>query len=155
MSHQGNEFGFASPELAPIPYLERIRTYYEALGYGAPYQWAHYVDVPFHPLRKPLAQSHVAIITTAAPYQPDKGDQGPRAPYNAAAKFYTVSRGFVYVAAVMDWFSRKVLASRQRRAFSVTRLSITMDRMFCIEARGGAGPSWQVRDLQYRSERLS
>jgi hypothetical protein len=93
MSQQGNKFGFASPEDVPISYLERIRTYYEALGYGAPYQWAHYVDVPFHPLRKPLAQSHVAIITTAAPYQPDKGDQGPRAPYNAAAKFYTVYSG--------------------------------------------------------------
>jgi hypothetical protein len=30
------------------------------------------------------------LITTAAPYQPGVGDQGPRAPYNAAAKFYTV-----------------------------------------------------------------
>ena len=33
------------------------------------------------------------IITTAAPYQPGKGDQGPGAPYNAAAKFYTVYSG--------------------------------------------------------------
>jgi hypothetical protein len=30
-----------------------------------------------------------ALITTAAPYQPGAGDQGPGAPYNAAAKFYT------------------------------------------------------------------
>ena len=29
-------------------------------------------------------------MTTAAPYQPEKGDQGPGAPYNSAAKFYTV-----------------------------------------------------------------
>jgi hypothetical protein len=35
----------------------------------------------------------VALITTAAPYQPDKGDQGPGAPYNAAAKFYQVYSG--------------------------------------------------------------
>ena len=33
------------------------------------------------------------IITTAAPYQPDKGDQGPGAPYNATAKFYGVYSG--------------------------------------------------------------
>ena len=32
-------------------------------------------------------------MTTAAPYQPDKGDQGPSAAYNAAAKFYTVYSG--------------------------------------------------------------
>lgn len=75
---------------APIPYLQRIRSYYAALGYGAPYEWAHYADVPFQPLRKPLAECRVALITTAAPYQPDKGDQGPGAPYNAAAKFYAV-----------------------------------------------------------------
>lgn len=74
----------------PIPYIERIRSYYQALGYGPPYEWAHHADVPFSPLRRPLAQSRIAIVTTAAPYQPDKGDQGPGAPYNAAAKFYTV-----------------------------------------------------------------
>ena len=75
---------------APIPYLSRIRGYYQALGYGEPYQWAHFDDVPFHPLSKPLNQSRVLLVTTAAPFQPDKGDQGPGAPYNAAAKFYRV-----------------------------------------------------------------
>src|SRR5262249_24121306 len=64
-----------------------------ALGYGAPYEWAHYSEVPFQPVTKPLSQSRVTIITTAAPYQPDKGDQGPGAPYNAAAKFYKVYSG--------------------------------------------------------------
>src|SRR5690242_4386788 len=78
---------------APIPYLQRIRSYYAALGYGAPYEWAHYASVPFHPLRKPLAECRVALVTTAAPYRPDKGDQGPGAPYNAAAKFYSVYSG--------------------------------------------------------------
>ena len=41
---------------APIPYLRRTREYYQALGYGAPYEWAHYADVPFHPLGKPLSR---------------------------------------------------------------------------------------------------
>src|SRR5207247_3501820 len=86
-------FGFAPEHDQPVPYLQRIRDYYQALGYGAPYRWAHYPDVPFAPLRKPLAECRVALITTAAPYQPDKGDQGPRAPYNAAAKFYSVHSG--------------------------------------------------------------
>lgn len=44
-------------------------------------------------LAKPLAQSRIAIITTAAPYQPDKGDQGPGAAYNGSAKFYQVYDG--------------------------------------------------------------
>jgi D-proline reductase (dithiol) PrdB len=75
---------------APIPYIERTRAYYQALGYGAPYAWARFPDVPFHPLQRPLAECSVGIVTTAAPYQPGKGDQGPGAPYNAAAKFYAV-----------------------------------------------------------------
>jgi len=49
--------------------------------------------VPFRRLDKPLSKSRVTLITTAAPYQPDKGDQGPGAPYNAAAKFYCVYSG--------------------------------------------------------------
>ena len=77
----------------PVPYLQRTREYYQALGYGAPYEWAHYADVPFHPLAIPLSRSRVALITTAAPYQPGKGDQGPGAPYNAGAKFYSVYSG--------------------------------------------------------------
>jgi glycine/betaine/sarcosine/D-proline reductase family selenoprotein B len=77
----------------PIPYLQRTREYYQALGYGEPYQWAHCVDVPFQPLRKPLAECRVALITTAAPFKPDAGDQGPGAPYNAKAKFYAVYSG--------------------------------------------------------------
>lgn len=78
---------------SPIPYLERIRTYYQALGYGAPYVWAKFDHVPFQPLTKPLAACRVALVTTAAPYQPGKGDQGPGAPYNASAKFYGVYDG--------------------------------------------------------------
>jgi len=77
----------------PIAYIERTREYYLALGYGNPYVWAHYDDAPFQPLKKPLAQSRVALVTTAAPFQPDKGDQGPGAAYNAAAKFYSVYSG--------------------------------------------------------------
>ena len=39
--------------------------------------------------------------------------------------YIPMARGFVYLAAVIDWFSRRVLA---------WRLSITMDTSFCIEA---------------------
>jgi len=74
----------------PIPYIERTRAYYLALGYGNPYEWARHDDVPFTPPRRPLAASRLALVTTAAPVRPEAGDQGPGAPYNAAAKFYQV-----------------------------------------------------------------
>jgi len=77
----------------PIAYLPRIRSYYAALGFDAPYVWAQFDGVPFQPLLKPLSACRIAMVTTAAPYQPGKGDQGPGAPYNAAAKFYQVYAG--------------------------------------------------------------
>ena len=90
VGERSDTFGFAPAHDAPIPYLQRVRTYYQALGYGQPYEWAHYAAVPFQALGKPLSECRVTIITTAAPYQPDRGNQGPGAPYNAAAKFYSV-----------------------------------------------------------------
>jgi D-proline reductase (dithiol) PrdB len=85
--------GFASDEDVPVPYMARTREYYQAIGYTTPYRWAHYVDAPFQPLRKPLDQSRVTIVTTAAPFDPAKGDQGPGAKYNGGAKFYSVYEG--------------------------------------------------------------
>ena len=74
----------------PVPYMQRTRDYYRKLGYDNAYRWAHFADAPFAPLPKPLAQARLALITTAAPYQPGMGEQGPGAAYNAAAKFYKV-----------------------------------------------------------------
>jgi D-proline reductase (dithiol) PrdB len=88
-----DQHGFAPDDDAPIPYMARTREYYQAIGYTTPYRWAHYVDAPFQPLRKPLARCRVAIVTTAAPYDPAKGDQGPGAKYNGGAKFYSVYDG--------------------------------------------------------------
>jgi putative transposase len=39
--------------------------------------------------------------------------------------YVPMARGFVYLAAVIDWFSRRVLS---------WRLSITMEAEFCVEA---------------------
>ena len=84
---------FADDHDAPIGYMQRTRGWYLGLGYDNPYRWAHYTDAPFQPLTKPLAECSVALITTAAPFQADKGDQGPGAAYNARAKFYAVYSG--------------------------------------------------------------
>jgi len=89
------DFGFASDDDVPIPYMARTRAYYAAIGYTTPYRWAHYTDAPFTPLARPLGETRVALITTAAPFDPAKGDQGPGAPYNGAAKFFAVYDGDV------------------------------------------------------------
>jgi len=57
--------GYAADDDVPLPYMARTRDYYRAIGYETPYRWAHYNSAPFQPLRKPLAQSRVTIVTTA------------------------------------------------------------------------------------------
>lgn len=67
------------------------------MGYP-PYRYAEHAEVPFAPLTTPLAQTgvngaRIALLTTAAPYRPDLGDQSANGPYNAAAKFHAVWSG--------------------------------------------------------------
>ncbi len=77
----GNDFVFAPTHDAPISYRMRIRDCYQTLGYGAPYEWAHFGEVLFQALRKPLDACRLALIATAA---------GAR---DANAKFYKVYSG--------------------------------------------------------------
>jgi hypothetical protein len=52
---------------APIGYMERTRLYYRALGYDNDYAWAHFAEVPFAPLTRPLAETLIGLVTTAGP----------------------------------------------------------------------------------------
>lgn len=47
--------------------MERTRHYYRALGYTNDYVWAHYGDVPFATLTRPLASLRLGLVTTASP----------------------------------------------------------------------------------------
>ena len=50
-----------------ISYIDRTREFYAAAGYERPYRWAHYSDVPFAPLPKPLSECTVGLVTTTSP----------------------------------------------------------------------------------------
>ena len=78
---------FAAEHDVPVSYIDRSRDYYLAMGYPKPYVWAHLAEIPFAPLGKPLSQASVTVITTAAPIEPGKGEQGPGAAMNPAASF--------------------------------------------------------------------
>ena len=51
-----------------VQYMESIRQRYEELGY-APYRWFHADSPPpFAPLRKPLAESKLGVVSTSGAY---------------------------------------------------------------------------------------
>src|SRR5439155_16982130 len=51
----------------PVPYMERTRNYYRALGYTKDYVWAHHAEVPFVRPVKPVGALTVALVCTAGP----------------------------------------------------------------------------------------
>jgi hypothetical protein len=59
-----------------VPYMERTRRYYRALGYDSDYVWAHFDEVPFARLGKPLRDARIGLITTAGP--PDRSNRDAR-----------------------------------------------------------------------------
>lgn len=52
----------------PVQYMTRTRLYYEAQGFERPYVWAHFDDVPFEPLARPLSESTITLLTTSSLY---------------------------------------------------------------------------------------
>lgn len=91
MTSVANETEFIEAVLdLPVRYIDRSRAYYLALGYDNPYRWAQHREAPFSRPAKPVSESRVALVSTAAPYNRDAGDQGPWALYNARAKFTNV-----------------------------------------------------------------
>ena len=74
-----------------VSYIDKSRAFYAAHGYERPYAWAHFDEVPFQPLEKPLSQCRVGVVTTA-----DKAPRGaPRheklfvAPNQEAGSLFT------------------------------------------------------------------
>ena len=58
-----------------VSYIDKSREYYGAQGYEKAYGWAHFDEVPFTALGKPLSECRVGVVTTA-----DKAPRGaPRA----------------------------------------------------------------------------
>jgi D-proline reductase (dithiol) PrdB len=77
----------------PVRYIDRTHAWYDALGTNNHYRYAFHREVPFTSVQVPLSRCTIALITTAAPYRSDRGEQGAGAPYNASAKFYEVYSG--------------------------------------------------------------
>jgi hypothetical protein len=49
-----------------IRYIEKTHEYYRGLGYEKTYNYAYNEDYPFTPLKKPLSESRVTLVTTAS-----------------------------------------------------------------------------------------
>lgn len=59
-----------------VSYIDRTREFYLAQGYGNPYRWAHFDDVPFARPAKPLSECRLTSVTTASPFHERPPEDG-------------------------------------------------------------------------------
>ena len=50
--------------MEPVRYVERLNEKFQSLGFP-PYQWTIHHDAPLTPLKKPLAECCVSMLTTS------------------------------------------------------------------------------------------
>ncbi len=59
-----------------VSYIDRTREFYAAQGYERPYRWAHFDEVPFAHLPRPLGECCVTLVTTASPLEDRQVEDG-------------------------------------------------------------------------------
>lgn len=73
-----------------VRYIDRTRDYYLSKGYERPYQWAHFEDVPFTRLSKPLSESRVVLVSTSE--IAERGSEEPEADgHQSAGGVYSIA----------------------------------------------------------------
>ncbi|HJP52860.1 MAG: hypothetical protein QGH99_02570 [Pseudomonadales bacterium] len=63
-----------------VRYIDKTREYYLSQGYDKPYKWAHFEDIPFTELTKPLDQCRATIVSTSSiTYRQEEASDAPHA----------------------------------------------------------------------------
>lgn len=131
----------------PVPYMERTRAYYRALGYTRDYVWAHHADVPFVRPTRPVSAMRIALICTAGP-----GDHSHRDEHN---------RRHVWsgsVATPPESFDTDVAWDRESTHTDdrETFLPITATQRLVAEgALGGLAPRFHTAPTEYSQQKTT
>jgi hypothetical protein len=127
--------------MSHVRYIDKTREYYKAEGYDKPYTWAHFEDVPFTPLGKPLAECRVGLVTSSEmaihgepPPVPD--DDPLRDPYwlpsdTPVAKLYSRKTAYDRYATTLDDVDSYLPLTRLREAAAEGRIGGLAPR-FCM-----------------------
>ncbi len=119
----------------PVGYMQRTKEFYAAQGYEKSYVWAQHRDIPFTPLSKPLAQSRLGIVTTAALY-----DRKPLEPREVASapmepppeRLYANDLAWAKESTHMDDRASYFPIEMLREMVAEQRLGALAERFHCI-----------------------
>ena len=129
-----------------VRYIDKTREYYRGEGYDKPYRWAHFDDIPFARLAKPLSACRVGLVTTSemairGVAQPVPDDDPLRNPYwlpadTPIADLYSLKAAYDRYATTLDDVDSYLPLTRLREAVAAGRI-------------GGLAPRFQTAFSQY------
>ena len=123
-----------------VSYIDKSREYYLAQDYGNPYRWAYNQDSPLAPLRKPLAESRIGLVTTASIVdegaEPEPMDV-PKVVYSAGtgnppSTLYTEHRSWDKEATHTDDLDSFAPIHRLQEAASAGRIASVSPRFYGV-----------------------
>jgi D-proline reductase (dithiol) PrdB len=130
-----------------VRYIDKTRAYYEAEGYGKPYEWAHLDGIPFTPFTavgKLLSECRVGVVTTS-----DMARRGAEiTPDDPKRLVYSLDTGIP----VEQLYSRKSAYDRYATTLDDvdSYLPLTHLHHFAVEGRIGAvAPRFQMIYSEY------
>jgi hypothetical protein len=129
-----------------VRYIDKTREYYKKEGYDAPYRWAHFDEIPFAGLTKPLSACRVGLVTTsemAVIGEPGAWDEG-----DAARDVYALPT----TTPVEKLYSRKEAYDRYATTLDDVEAYLPLTRLSEFVAAGriaSLAPRFQVIYSQY------
>jgi D-proline reductase (dithiol) PrdB len=129
--------------MSHVKYIDKTAAYYQGEGYEKPYAWAHYDNAPFTPLKKPLSECKVALLSTsevAAHYDPGVEDnpiveEGFRAIYPIPSdiptdRLYSRADAYDAYATHLDDINSFFPAERMHEALAAGRIGCMPERFY-------------------------
>lgn len=126
-----------------VRYIDKTRDYYLSQGYDKPYAWAHNETAPFTPLKKPLAEARIGLLSTselAVHYDPKTeenpiSEEGFRSVYAIPAdtpteKLYSRTHSYDSHATTLDDVNSFFPVDRMREAVASGRIAGFPDRFY-------------------------
>ncbi len=131
--------------MSHVRYIDKTRDYYRSEGYDTPYRWAHFEEIPFAPLAKPLAACRVGLVTTSEMVIRDE-------PYDAGAELRREVYSLPADVPVDRLISKKAAYDRYATTLDDVNayLPLTHLREVAAEGRlGGLAPRFHVVYSEY------
>ena len=107
--------------MKPMNYISNLDASYQAQGFP-PYKWLEFSSSPFTPLRKPLSQSRLALISSAGIFREDQEPFDPWAVNGLGFRLIPIETAYKKLRLAHNYFDHRDALKDLNCVFPVERL---------------------------------